>query len=146
MKALIFSFCQSKSVMQQQNTRNEKDRIIVNKYMFNNKTVIWGIYHVNAEEAGLLGCCVMWLGNLLPKFWRNLLPSSSALGVNLRTHNPADEGDGLLQNVGKLLPDQMVQQPRRLPSAVWKQVCICVCALIPSEYVGNLATLAIPLL
>jgi hypothetical protein len=37
-KALIISFCQRKSVMYQQNTTNEKERIIRNKYMFNNKT------------------------------------------------------------------------------------------------------------
>jgi len=81
----------------------------INKYMF---------HHVIAEEAGLLGCCVMWSGNLLPKFRRNLLPSSSGLGVNSQTRNPADEGDVRLQNVGKLLPDQMLQQPRKLACAV----------------------------
>ena len=115
--------------------------------MFYNKAVIWGLHHVIAVEPGLLGCCVMRLGYLSLKFQRNLPPSSSGLGINWQTHNPADEGDALLQNIGKQLPDQMVQQPRKLASSVWKQVCICVCTVMSSGYSTNLlATLAIPLL
>jgi len=71
--------------------------------MFNNRTVISGLHHVTAEEPGLLGCYLVWLGNWLLKFQRNLPPSSSGLGVNSQAHNHADEGSASLQNVGKLI-------------------------------------------
>jgi hypothetical protein len=36
---------------------NQEDKIIKNKYLLNNmKSVIWGFYRVNVEEAGLPGC------------------------------------------------------------------------------------------
>lgn len=52
------------------------------------KTVIWGFHHKNVEEACILGCCTMWLGNLSSKFQKrkkkNILPSSSGLCVHPR--------------------------------------------------------------
>jgi len=41
--------------------------------------MIWGFHPVIVEEHGVLGCCTVWLGNLFPAFWRNLLPSCSGL-------------------------------------------------------------------
>jgi hypothetical protein len=44
--------------------------------------VTWGFHHMNVGEAGLLGCCSMWLGHLTPKFQiKNAVPSSSGLWV-----------------------------------------------------------------
>jgi hypothetical protein len=72
----------------QQNTMNENDKIIRKKYINNMKTVNWGCHRLTAQGAGLLRCCAVWLGNLFPKFRRNVPPSSSGLWDNSGTHNP----------------------------------------------------------
>jgi hypothetical protein len=52
------------------NTINENDKIIRNKYSLNNtKTVIGRSFcHVIVEEPVLLGCCAVWSGNFFPMF------------------------------------------------------------------------------
>ena len=112
-----------KSLMHQQNTINEDDKIIRNKYILNNmKTVIWGLHGMTVWKAGLLGFCAMCLGNSFQTFRRNVPPSSSKLWVNSRTHNPEDEGGRFLRNVGKQLTNNTAQQPRKPVSSMRKQV------------------------
>ena len=70
------------------------------------------------EEAGLQGCCMMWLGNLFLTFQRNELPSLAELWVNLQTKNPENEGGMFLRNIRKYLPKQLLQQPRIPASSI----------------------------
>jgi hypothetical protein len=60
---------------------------------------------VTVEEAGLMGCCAVWVGNFFRKFPRKVPPFSSGLLANSRTHNPEDEGVNFFRNVGKQLPN-----------------------------------------
>jgi hypothetical protein len=56
-----------------QNAMNQEDKIIKNKYLFNNtKSVISGFHRITVEKSSLPG---WWLDNLLPKFRRNIRPS-----------------------------------------------------------------------
>jgi hypothetical protein len=57
------------------------------------------------EEAGLLGCCTVWLGNCFPTFQKNVPPSSSGLWV---VFNVEDDGNTFLRNFGNKLPNYTV--------------------------------------
>jgi hypothetical protein len=55
---------------------------------FNNtKTMTWVFHRVTVDVPCLLGCCSTHLGDLLPKFLRNLPSSFSGLWVNSRTYH-----------------------------------------------------------
>ena len=92
---------------------NEDDKIIRNKYVFNNMSRMIGRYNrVIVETLGLLGCCVTWLVNISPTFRREVTPPYSW------THNQEHEGSKFLRNVGKA-----AQQPRRPCPSIRKHVC-----------------------
>jgi hypothetical protein len=101
MKSFIASFFHSKWFMQQPNATNEEDKTIRKKYILSStKIVIWGCRCMIVEQAGLLCCYTVWLGNFVPTFWRNLLRSPSWIWVNSRTHNPGDEGGTFFETSG----------------------------------------------
>jgi len=88
--------------------------IIRKKCINNTKTVIWGSHRLIVQAASLLHCCVVWLGNLLPKFRRNLPPSLSGLWVKSGSQNTDTEGGTLSEtNTEKQLPKHTAQQPSR---------------------------------
>jgi hypothetical protein len=66
---------------------------------------------IQNEDGCLLGCCAMSSCVNRPMFQRCLLPQSSVI------HRPDDGGNKHLWNVGKFLPDNMAQRPRRQPSS-----------------------------
>jgi hypothetical protein len=78
-KTSIVSFFHRQSTMQQQDTINEKGKMIRTEYILNKKAEVWGFHWITIEEPGLPGCCSVWLRNLFTKFRRNVPPSSSGL-------------------------------------------------------------------
>jgi hypothetical protein len=51
-----------------QNTINEEDNIISEKYIIDNKkTAIWGFYRLTVEEPDVLGCYAVCLGTFVPE-------------------------------------------------------------------------------
>jgi hypothetical protein len=123
MKTFVLFF-HRKSSLYQQNNVNEEDKIIIKKYvLYNTKTVIWGFQCMFVEEAGLVVCCAMWLGNFFPKLWGNVQPSSSGLWVRPQTCNPEDEGSMFLRNVMEEIPNHRAQQSRRSASSIRLEVC-----------------------
>jgi hypothetical protein len=65
-------------------------------------TQLWKIFitgkPVHIEEAGLLGCFSVWLGNCFTTFRRITPPVSLGLWVRELTHNGKDESSTLIRN------------------------------------------------
>jgi hypothetical protein len=100
------------------NRNKKEDKIIRNKYVFNNINRVIGRYkRVIAETLVLLGFCVTLLVNISPTFRREVSPPYSGLRVNSRKRNPEYEGSNFLRNAGKA-----AQQPRRPCSSIRKHV------------------------
>jgi hypothetical protein len=132
--------------MQQPNVTNGEAKTITKKCILSYvKILIWGFHYMIVEEAGFLCCYAVWLGNFVPTFWRNLLPSPSWIWVNSRTHNPGDEGGTFLRNVGNQLPSTLPNNPEDLFPQYDNVLAINkIRAVVLSGQSGNLpATLAV---
>lgn len=116
MKTFTTLFFHGRSIMNQQDTIKEKDKIIRNKYFLNNmERVIWGLHHDcwGTRFSGML-CHVV--GSVLPDVLEKRTPSSG-------THNTDDEGQTFLQNARKKLPNHSVHQPKKTWLFTTKHVC-----------------------
>jgi hypothetical protein len=123
--------------MRKQNTTNEGDKKIRRKYVYyyQHETDFHG---VTVEEADLLSFCAVWLGNLLLKFRRNVLPSSSGyesihrlLTLKVKRYIPSKRRDEITQphgattqNTSFLIRKQDLQRIKSFSSGLYHFQCV----------------------
>jgi len=85
---------------------NEEDKIIRNKYVFNNMSRMIGRYNrVIVETLGLLGCCVTWLVNISPTFRREVTPPySRTITRNMKAVSSFETSGRRRNNLEDLVP------------------------------------------
>jgi len=98
---VVYCFIHRIWILLQNDSMNDENKI--RRYI--NNTKLWfGVPQHCCRGNRSNVCCAVWFGNLLSKFRRNVLPSSSVACFNSRPHNPVEEACTPLQNVGKQLP------------------------------------------